>query len=816
MNFSDGKDSIVQSSGFLLTRRAFDGKHGLLIHLWLKGENGPIRLVIEDELAVFFVESERANVAEKSLIEANINLVKRKAVPLKTFAQVPVEAFYFKYLRDFYAARECLGQLHVKCYEDDIRPDDRYLMERFITAGIVFTGVQSKAVPFEDYRQVKCKPSEENSSFSVVSLDIECSMKGELYSIGLYAENYSLVFMIATEQQQASYSLNSENDYIEWVKDERSLLSALVNWFDEFDPDIIIGWNVIQFDFNLLQKRFDHYQVPFEIGRDRSLPRWRTQRNSEQKFLDISGRVVIDGIDLLKTATYSFNSFSLENVAQELLGIGKKVEDVENRVQEITDNFNHDKVALAAYNLEDCRLVLNIFEHTNLIAFAKLRAELTGLAIDRIGGSVAAFTNLYLPKLHRAGYVAPNMGDGMKGLVSPGGYVMDSIPGLYKNVLILDFKSLYPSIIRTFNVDPMGMVEGLRIPNESIEGFDGAFFSRDKHFLPEIIESLWQQRDIAKRDKNAALSQAIKIIMNSFYGILGSTGCRFFDPRLSGSITKRSHELLKTTQQWIEEKGYQVIYGDTDSIFVHVGDDLSPKQCTNLGKELADFINEQLRLTLKERFNVDSALEMEFETHFNQFFMPTVRGNMLSQVKGETVEQIGTKKRYVGQVVDDEGKSHLIFKGLETVRSDWTELAKSFQKSLYQLVFANADLADISTYILSLVEEVKKGEWDDRLVYRKRLRRKLELYVKNVPPHVKAARYADQINEQNGNVKRYQNKGWISYVITVSGPQAIEHKQAEINYQHYIDKQLKTIADDILPFIDTSFEQITDQQLSLF
>ncbi|WP_339366153.1 hypothetical protein, partial [Vallitalea maricola] len=89
----------------------------------------------------------------------------------------------------------------------------------------------------------------------------------------------------------------------------------------------------------------------------------------------------------------------------------------------------------------DCRLVWLIFEKTRLLDFAKLRAQLTGLSIDRVGGSVAAFTNLYLPKLHRSGYIAPNMGDGESGLVSPGGYGMDSKPGLYKNVLVLDFKS---------------------------------------------------------------------------------------------------------------------------------------------------------------------------------------------------------------------------------------------------------------------------------------------------------------------------------------------------------------------------------------
>jgi len=133
------------------------------------------------------------------------------------------------------------------------------------------------------------------------------------------------------------------------------------------DPDIIIGWNVIQFDFNLLQKRCDFYHIKFAIGRDKRPPRWRQNNTSGQQYIDMAGRVILDGIDLLKTATYNFPSFSLDYVATELLGLGKKVDDVDNRIKEITDNFHHDKLALAAYNLEDCRLVTLIFEKTLLL-----------------------------------------------------------------------------------------------------------------------------------------------------------------------------------------------------------------------------------------------------------------------------------------------------------------------------------------------------------------------------------------------------------------------------------------------------------------
>lgn len=825
--------------GFILSRQCQDQKHGLLISLWLATETGPVKLEIRDQHALFFIETSQVQIAQQFLQQDNLSVEKITNLPLKTFNQAAVSCLYFKYMRDFYRARDLLKQVNIKCYEDDIRPDERYLMERFITAGIQYQGQVINKQNYQVVVNAQCKAIEVEQSLSMLSIDIECSRYGELYSIGAYADAIKKVFMVG--QQNVSPSINDQNinetdEYITYVPNETALLQTFILWLNEVDPDIIIGWNVIQFDFDLLQKRCDLYKIPFAIGRDKQCVYWRNNMNSEQKFITIAGRVVLDGIDLMKNATYSFPSFSLDYVANKLLGIGKKVDDVDNRLAEITHDFKHNKAKLAAYNLEDCRLVWLIFEKEKLLTFAQLRAHLTGLSIDRIGGSVAAFTNLYLPKLHRAGYVAPNMGDGEQGFVSPGGYVMDSIPGLYNNVLVLDFKSLYPSIIRTFSIDPMGLIEGLQESEQllaletlkrvtekkedqklekqkelapdttsPIAAYDGAYFSREKHFLPDIIASLWQERDKAKADNNAVLSQAIKIIMNSFYGILGSTGCRFFDPRLSGAITKRSHDILKTTQKWLEaEFQYKVIYGDTDSIFVDIGEQENANVCRDIGYKLQDFINAQWQQTITEQYQVTSYLDIEFETHFSKFLMPTIRGL-----------DIGTKKRYAGLIshANDQSKDNIVFKGLESVRTDWTELAKKFQGELYFKVFHEQPVVD---YVIDMVNKTYSGEFDELLIYRKRIRRKLKDYVKNVPPHVKAARAADEINRKNNKPLRYQNKGWIEYLLTTSGPQAKEHCLAAIDYQFYVDRQLKAVADAILPFIDTSFDQITNNQLNLF
>jgi DNA polymerase-2 len=822
--------------GFLLTRQAYDTKQGIELSLWVKTLQGAVNVIVQHQQALFFVEQTQQEQAQILLSTKRIATAKVSPLALKTFNQQLVSGFYFSTIREFYRARDILKQHNIKCYEDDFRPDERFLMERFITSGIEFiTQVNAQPITlptlghqksnFPTFHSDKCRATDKSQSLddialTMVSIDIECSMAGELYSIGLHSHKMSdgkpikCVLMIgdhnnvlakAKQSKLSDEEARETDEHIVWVDNEQALLTALIAWVKAHDPDIFIGWNVINFDFNLLQKRCDIHNIAFNIGRNYQSPRWRTRSaggsQNEQKFIDVAGRVVLDGIDLLKNATYNFPSFSLDFVANALLGKGKKVDDVDNRMQEINDNFSHDKLALAAYNLEDCHLVTLIFEQSLLLEFTRLRAKLTGLSIDRIGGSVAAFTNLYLPKLHRSGYIAPNMGDGLQGLVSPGGYVMDSIPGLYKNVLVLDFKSLYPSIIRSFNIDPMGLIEGLKSPENSIKGFDGAYFSRDKHFLPDIINELWLERDIAKKDNNAALSQAIKIIMNSFYGVLGSTGCRFFDPRLSGSITKRSHELLKTTSLWLENDGYQVIYGDTDSIFVSVDDDFSHQQCQKLGKALQNKINVRWQATLKNEFAIESQLEIEFETHFSQFLMPTIRG-----------QDVGTKKRYAG-IVEKKGKSELIFKGLESVRTDWTELAKTFQRELYLKIFNGEPFAD---YVRSIVAQTSAGQLDHLLVYRKRIRRQLDHYVKNVPPHVKAARLADDINKINNQPLKYQQRGWIEYFITTSGPQAKGYVKAPLDYQFYIDRQLATVADAILPFVGSSFEKLTSDQMNLF
>lgn len=780
--------------GFVLTRHWRDTPAGTQVEFWLSTDDGPRLIRLPPQRSVAFIPVEHRARAEALL--GNTPDVELRPLQLRDFRLRPVLGLYCRQQRPLIQLEQTLRQGGVDVYEADIRPPERYLMERFITAPVLFGGtptdegvlIDAQLKPAPDYRP----------QLKLVSLDIETTVRGELYSIALEGCGQRQVYMLGPPNRDTEIDFD-----LAYLDSRAALLEALNDWLERFDPDAIIGWNLVQFDLRVLQEHAQRLQVPLRLGRGGEALGWREHGSKQHFFASAPGRLIIDGIEALRSATWSFQSFSLESVAQQLLGEGKSIDNPYQRMDEINRMFAEDKPALARYNLKDCELVTRIFAKTELLTFLLERATVTGLPVDRSGGSVAAFSHLYMPLMHRQGFVAPNQGE-RPPEASPGGFVMDSRPGLYESVLVLDYKSLYPSLIRTFLIDPVGLVEGLRQPEDthSVPGFRGARFSRTRHCLPAIVERVWQGREAAKREGNAPLSQALKIIMNAFYGVLGSSGCRFFDTRLASSITLRGHEVMRRTRELIEAEGHAVIYGDTDSTFVWLRSAHSEEDAEQIGRGLVQRVNAWWREHLQAEFGLQSALELQFETHFSRFLMPTIRG----------MEE-GSKKRYAGLIRQADGREEMVYKGLETVRSDWSPLARQFQQELYLRIFKRQPYQD---YVRDYVQRTLDGEYDERLVYRKRLRRRLDDYQRNVPPHVRAARLADAHNDEQGRPRQYQSGGWISYVITVAGPEPLELRRAPIDYGHYLTKQLQPVADAILPFVDDDFTALIGGQLELF
>lgn len=777
---------ITQLDGFLLTRQWRDTANGIELTFWISTPAGPVRLVIENEKSVCFIQRTTELTLPKN--------VTRKSLALKGLNGEAVDGLYFKQQRDLNTLREQLSYDKSKLYESEVKPTERYLMERFITASMTVKGDLIQHDNYQEIRQPQLKKTDYKPTLKWISLDIEThDLRGKLYSIAISTKDSHQVFILQDPLHTPSETTDKELN-LEWFSTEAAVLQASFDWVKQYDPDIILGWNVIGFDLAFLKWKCQGLKIPFALGRgDEAATVLESQNSGQIAIARIPGRIVLDGISTLKGAFWNFDHFALGNVAKQMLGEDKLISSESNKLEEIRRQYLEEPEALAAYNLQDCLLVAQIFAKADLINFSLERARMTGLAVDRQGGSTAAFDNLYLPQLHRQGYVAPDIGSMMNLASSPGGYVMDSTPGLYNNVLVLDFKSLYPSIIRTFKIDPLGLSIGLEAEENTTEnaipGFLGAYFSRDQHILPGLVTQLWNDRDLAKKANDAPLSHAIKIIMNSFYGVLGSSGCRFFNPQLASSITKRGHEIIQETADFIEKEGYAVIYGDTDSVFVHLNNEMPEGEANTIGHNLASALNTYWQDMLQQRFKIESCLEIEFETNYLRFLMPTIRGS-----------EAGSKKRYAG-VIRKGSELITVFKGLETVRSDWTQLAKIFQQELYRRVFHDEPYAD---YVREISEGLSKGLFDDQLTYTKRLRRPLESYVSTQPPQVKAAR-------------KMKNPGRrIQYVITLNGPEPLEKLTAQPDYQHYQDKQLQPVADSILYFLDTSFERLTQRQLDVF
>ncbi|TNF05581.1 MAG: DNA polymerase II, partial [Deltaproteobacteria bacterium] len=203
---------------------------------------------------------------------------------------------------------------------------------------------------------------------------------------------------------------------------------------------------------------------------------------------------------------------------------------------------------------------------------------------------------------------------------------------------------------------------------------------------------------------------------------------------------------------------------------------------------------EYLSQMIKRQFKTESELDIEFEKYYKKLFLPPLRS-------GEG----GAKKRYAGLLHTKKGEE-LSFAGMEVVRSDWTKMAKIFQTELFRRLFHGEDIED---FIRQFSNELKEGKFNDKLVYKKRLTKDISEYTKSVPPHVKAAKILDPDGTKNLRD--------IEYIITTRGPWPAEQNPTDIDYVHYLEKQVKPIADSVLSTMDRSFDNIViGDQLSLF
>ncbi|MFH1290109.1 MAG: 3'-5' exonuclease, partial [Nanoarchaeota archaeon] len=467
-----------------------------VIQLFGRLENGQSFAAINKFKPYFFVRKKDAKKLE----------LKEKPEPtkLKNFKGEEVVKFSFENKTDLTNTYKSYRK-EIEIYEADLRPHYKFIMDKDILGSINIEGDYESSEKIDRvYKEPKISPLKEefNPKLKVVSLDIETDRKGKLYCIGLSSGNYKKDFMITSHELKHTVSCKNEEECLEKFKEELLKL----------DPDIITGWNVIDFDFVYLREAFRKNKIPFDIGRTNSEPKLRIESSFfRSSSIDILGRQVLDGLNLIKdpfikeapTIKYAnFSSLTLEDVAQALIGKGKLLKG-KTRPEEIEQLYKENTVKsqqkLVEYNLLDCELVYEMLEKTKIIDLAVERSQLTGLTLDRLSGSVVAFDSLYIREAKKNGLVSPTNRFKQKESRITGGYVYSAKPGLYKNVLVLDFKSLYASIIRTFNIDPSSFLE--KKEKGCIQAPNGACFKNQEGILPRVLEKLHHAREKAKREK---------------------------------------------------------------------------------------------------------------------------------------------------------------------------------------------------------------------------------------------------------------------------------------------------------------------------
>jgi DNA polymerase-2 len=771
------KGVILQATYRIVTLSG--GRRTPVIHLYGRLEDGGTFLVRDNRQQPHFyiptTEAARAQTNEG---------IHPTPTTKRDFGGAPVSRVGVAIPSDVPAIRDRLHTGGIDTFEADVRFPVRYLIERGIKGACVIEGNATRGAnegigvtlvfdnPQLSPTQVKIEPR-------VLSFDIETDPKAErLLALSMYGPGVDEVLIVDGSGRPMPEKA------VRCV-DERAALTAFCDRVRELDPDVFTGWNTIDFDFTVLQRIATRLRHPFLLGRDAGELRIR---RAEGYFgsgqATIPGRLVLDGIDLLRGAFVRMEDYSLDAVAREVLGEGKALEsNAKDRLAEIIHNYRHNLPAFALYARTDARLAFDIVSKLDLIRLAFARSQLAGMTPDRVAASIASFDFVYLSELEKRSIVAPTVrsDDSRVFAAQHGGHVLEPVAGLHRNVWVFDFKSLYPNIIRTFNIDPLSYVESPQPGDELIET-PGGSFKRAPAILPGILDDLFPRREAAKKAGDAVAAQSIKILMNSFYGVLGTSACRFYNPALANSITGSGRDMLLWSKRWFEDAGFRVLYGDTDSLFVGSGsiEPPTPEQ----GPALAAKLNEELTSYIRNRWNVTSRLELEFEKTYLRLILPHARHSTR-----------GASKRYAG-LVHAGDRATVEFVGMEVVRSDWTALAKQVQRELYQRLFTDQP---VEIYLADIVKTVRDGALDKLLVYRKSLRKGAETYTATTPPHVAAARKSRSPP---------RGRKVIEYVMTTGGPEPLDNIQHPPDREHYVSRQIRPVAEPVLATLGLDFDTV--------
>ena len=542
---------------------------------------------------------------------------------------------------------------------------------------------------------------------------------------------------------------------------ERELLDSFGDVIRKEDPDVITGYNIFGFDFDYILKRCKLYLLPLpEISREGETTtypvEWSSGAYGENIYnrIEASGRIFIDMILFFRRM--NLPSYSLDSVSRKFLGTGKK-------------DVSHEKVwkdrrliqEYAEYCVNDSVLTMDLF---NIIYMWTEVCEMSRAMMCSIediytrGEQMKVFNQVVYSCISR-GIVLQKLESTEPWRNFKGALVMEPPKGLYKNCSVVDFQSMYPSIMILHNICPSTYI-GYKKFNTKTPGI-----------LPQTASQLIEERKRVKAEM--ALSSGItkqilqsrqmslKICANSLYGVLGFEKNKYLGHQgCSSSITGIGRDMLRRITEYIEDNSeYSVVYGDTDSCVIHYGEDMIKDDCISTSRYLCDRINEEV---------LERPMNLNFEEHYDLivFF---------------------TKKRYI--MFKD---GNIIYKGVAKVRSNYCNYVKNCYEVLIKSIGSMEDERIIERRITRQIVELLEGEVPlDDLVLTKSVK-PLERYkTKTSPQYIMASRLLHEGEDWQSRLEYIFVKndsrlqGHKMYT-----PYEVERNNMDVDYKYYLDKQL--------------------------
>ncbi|WP_306056904.1 DNA-directed DNA polymerase [Natronococcus wangiae] len=490
--------------------------------------------------------------------------------------------------------------------------------------------------------------------------------------------------------------------------EEEAMLEAFIEYVRETDPDVLTGWNFEDFDAPYLLDRLEELQGPhhdYELEIDR-LSRVDEVWRSNWGGPDIKGRVVFDLLYGYQRMVFSeLDSYRLDAVGEVELGVGK-----ERYAGDIGDLWEDDPTQLLAYNLRDVELCVELDRQQEIIPFWDEVRSFVGCKLEDAPTPGDAVDMYVLHEAHGR-FSLPSKGQQEAGEEFEGGAVFDPITGVKENVTVLDLKSLYPMCMTTINASPETKVDPEAYEGETYvaptEPEPIHFRKEPDGVMREMITELLAEREEKKshRDEHDPGTPeyeqydrqqgAVKVIMNSLYGVSGWEQFRLYDKEAAAAITATGREVIEFTETAANELDYQVTYGDTDSVMLELGPEVSKDEAIEQSFTIEEHINARYDDFAREDLNAEAhRFQIEFEKLYRRFF------------------QAGKKKRYAGHIIWKEGKDvdDIDIVGFEYQRSDIAPITKEVQHRVIEMIVREGDVEGAKEYVNGVIEDVRAGD----------------------------------------------------------------------------------------------------------